>query len=355
MAAVIGVRLKKTIINDHSLEIQQTFFHSDAGTVLAWIRTDPRRYRQFVSFRVSEILSLSTVEEWRWVPTKLNVADEATKWGRGPSFEPDSRIMIGPLFLYDDQREWPRDYRSGTEETEEELRPAYVYSHFLSKPLVNFSNFSRWERLLRSVAYIHRFMGNLKRRCRQEPGMEGGLTTLELQEAERTLWRLVQSDAYPDEVATLKYNLQADKKHLKKLEKRSPLAKLTPVMDKEGIVRIDGRLVDSDYVTHDAKYPIILAKEHSATTLLLDWYHRKFRHANNETVVNEVRQRFHVPSVRVQVRAAKKRCMWCQVYKAVPVPPKMAPLPQVRLTPFKRPFTYTEIDYFGPYRSGDLR
>ncbi|XP_062703964.1 uncharacterized protein LOC134286368 [Aedes albopictus] len=121
------------------------------------------------------------------------------------------------------------------------------------------------------------------------------------------------------------------------------------MIDEDGILRIDGRTVHSDYAAYDAKYPIILSKKHIVTTLLIDWYHRKFRHANNETVVNEVRQRFHVPSVRVQVRAARKRCMWCQVYKAVPAPPKMGPLPQARLTPFKRPFTYSGVDYFGPY------
>lgn len=349
MAAVIGARLKKTVTENHSLEIQQTFYHSDAGTVLSWIRSDVRRYRQFVAYRVSEILSLSSVEEWRWVPTKLNVADEATKWGRGPSFEPESRIMTGPLFLYDDPEEWPKDYRAEVMETEEELRPAYVFSHFLTERLINFDNFSRWERLLRSVAYVHRFVSNLKQRHQKESGEDGRLTTLELQEAERTLWKLSQSEVYPDEVTTLKYNAQPNNTKLKKLERTNPLVKLSPVMDEYGVLRIDGRIANSEYADYDTKYPIILAKEHAVTTLLLDWYHRKFRHANNETIVNEIRQRFYVPNVRVQVRAAKKRCMWCQVNKSLPSPPRMGLLPRARLTPFKRSFTYTGIDYFGPY------
>ncbi|XP_058833270.1 uncharacterized protein LOC131691086 [Topomyia yanbarensis] len=294
---------------------------------------------------------MSTVTEWRWVPTKLNVADEATKWGRGPSFEPDSRIMIGPLFLCDDQQEWPKDCRTTkeTKESEEELRPAYVLSHFIAKPLLNLENFSRWERLPRSVAYIHRFVFNLKQGCNKRPVEKGALTTAELQKAERTLWTLVQSDKYPDEVSTLKHNAQADKSEMKRLEKTSPLMKLTPVMDEYGILRVDSRVVNSDFLTYDAKYPIILAKQHAITDLLLEWYHRRFRHANNETIVNEVRQRFYVPGLRVQIRLTKKRCMWCQVNNAAPVPPKMGPLPLARLTPFRRAFTYTGIDYFGPY------
>ncbi|XP_058817898.1 uncharacterized protein LOC131681207 [Topomyia yanbarensis] len=189
MATVIGVRLRKTIVENHSVQIQETFLHSDATTVLSWIKSDPRRYRPFVAFRISEILTMSTVTEWRWVPTKLNVADEPTKWGRGPSFESDSRIMIGPLFLCDDQQEWPKDCRTTkkTKESEEELRPAYVFSHFITKPLLNLEKFSKWKRLLRSVAYIHRFVFNLKQCCNKGPVEKGALTTAELQKAERTL------------------------------------------------------------------------------------------------------------------------------------------------------------------------
>ncbi|XP_055605274.1 uncharacterized protein LOC129753482 [Uranotaenia lowii] len=79
LAAVIGARLKKTIIQEHSLHIAKTFMWSDSSTVLSWIRSDVRRYRQYVAFRVNEILNLTTIDEWNWVPTRLNVADEATK------------------------------------------------------------------------------------------------------------------------------------------------------------------------------------------------------------------------------------------------------------------------------------
>lgn len=41
--------------------------------------------------------------------------------------------------------------------------------------------------------------------------------------------------------------------------------------------------------------------------------------------------------------------MWCRVYKATPIAPKMGPLPSVRLEPFVRPFTYVGVDLFGPY------
>ncbi|XP_062558280.1 uncharacterized protein LOC134223157 [Armigeres subalbatus] len=92
-----------------------------------------------------------------------------------------------------------------------------------------------------------------------------------------------------------------------------------------------------------------MPRKHRVTELLLDYYHRKYGHANDETVVNEVRQKFHVPRLRVEVRLIRKRCMWCRVYKAAPVTLKMGPLPAIRMEPCVRPFTYVGIDLFGPY------
>ncbi|XP_055633779.1 uncharacterized protein LOC129774105 [Toxorhynchites rutilus septentrionalis] len=346
-AAVLGARLRKTIEQKHSLKIQRTFFWSDSSTVIAWIKSDARRYRQFVAFRVNEILSLSSVQEWRWVPTKLNVADEATKWGKGPSFDPDSRWYRGPKFLYDSEHEWPRDCREENSTTAEELRSAFVHKHHVIEQVVK--RFSRLERLLRSMAYVVRFIDNGIRLIREKPLQLDALTTEELQNAERCLWRIAQSDEFPDEVAVFKHNLQSDPTHRRKLDRNSPLKKLTPAIDEFNVLRVDGRIQEADFVDYDTRNPIILPRGHPVTDLLLDWYHRKIQHANDETVVNEVRQRFYIPKLRVQVRLVRKRCMWCRVYKAAPAAPRMGPLPKARLMPFHRPFTMVGIDLFGPY------
>ncbi|XP_055605770.1 uncharacterized protein LOC129753945 [Uranotaenia lowii] len=61
-----------------------------------------------------------------------------------------------------------------------------------------------------------------------------------------------------------------------------------------------------------------------------------------------MRQKFHIPNLRVVIKKVAKECPLCKLRKAVPHPPKMAVLPVVRLTPNIKPFTHTGIDYFGP-------
>lgn len=84
------------------------------------------------------------------------------------------------------------------------------------------------------------------------------------------------------------------------------------------------------------------------TTKLIEYYHQMFGHANKETVVNELRQRFYIPTIRREVEHVARQCMWCKVHKSKPVTPRMAPLPVQRTTPFVRPFSYTGVDFFGP-------
>ncbi|XP_058814579.1 uncharacterized protein LOC131678438 [Topomyia yanbarensis] len=348
-AAVLGARLRKTVEEGHSLQIKRTYFWSDSSTVNSWIKSDLRRYRQYVAFRVNEILSLSNPTEWRWLPSKLNVADEATKWGKGPSFDSNSRWYQCPAFLGDEKEEWPKDCRVTVVETTEELRPAFVCNHFVVKPAIQIDRFSKWERLLRCIACVHRFIDVQTRRDKEDVLPAGGLTREELRKAERSLWRLAQSEAYPDEVVILKTNLLVPPEKQRNLERSSEIANLPPALDEFGVLRVDSRSAKSDFLSFDTKFPIILPKKHRITELLIDWYHREWRHANDETVVNEIKQRFYIFRLRVLVRLARRNCMWCRVYKSIPLAPKMGPLPKIRLTPFLRPFTFVGIDYFGPY------
>ncbi|XP_055614692.1 uncharacterized protein LOC129761013 [Uranotaenia lowii] len=105
--AVIGARLMESIVDSHRLKICKRYFWTDSSVVISWLHADPRKYRQYVGFRVGEILSKTQVDEWRWIASKLNVADAATKWGSGPNLDPDNQWFKGPEFLYLPESEWP--------------------------------------------------------------------------------------------------------------------------------------------------------------------------------------------------------------------------------------------------------
>lgn len=90
------------------------------------------------------------------MPSKHNVADDATKWNKAPAFGKDERWFKGPEFLYQPEDQWPT-YPSNHEEQRVELRPKYLLTHRVcKKPLLEFSRFSSWLRLPRTMGWVLR-------------------------------------------------------------------------------------------------------------------------------------------------------------------------------------------------------
>ncbi|XP_058819710.1 uncharacterized protein LOC131682338 [Topomyia yanbarensis] len=349
MAAVIGVRLMKTILTGHSLVVEKTVLWCDSKTVLAWINSDHRRYRQFVACRVGEILSKSEAKQWRWISSRKNVADDATKWGKGPCLSSGGRWFRGDNDLYLPEDQWTIDADSVGATTDEELRSCLVHKEVIVPPqLVRWERFSKLTHLYRSVAHVHRYVQNLRRTVKRETRLDGPLTQEELATVETTIFRWVQCEQYPDEVATLSVMRDKQPGQQARLEKTSKIYKLSPYLDEAGVIRSDGRISAATVAAFDAKFPVILPKAHPVTRLLVEWYHQRFLHANGETVVNEVRQRFHISQLRPFVRKVAKECALCKVKKPSLATPRMAPLPAARLQAYVRPFSYVGVDYFGP-------
>ncbi|XP_055605258.1 uncharacterized protein LOC129753465 [Uranotaenia lowii] len=159
-AAVLGAHLSYTVKNNHSLPIHQIFYWSDSRIVLSWIQSDQRRYQPFVGFRIGEILSLSKLTDWRYVPTKLNVADSLTKWGRLPDLSSEGLWFRGPEFLYQQPSEWPQQNLPAAN-TRTEIKAIHLF-HGVELPVcfIDVTRFSKWNVAVRTVACIFRFIPN---------------------------------------------------------------------------------------------------------------------------------------------------------------------------------------------------
>ncbi|XP_062710698.1 uncharacterized protein LOC109430659 [Aedes albopictus] len=339
---VLGTRLLKFVQDNHPIVFSRRFLWTDSTTARAWISSDPRRYKPFVAHRVGEILETTKVNEWQWVPSKLNPADEATKWGRGPYFSPESQWFKGPEFLRYSEESWPRK-ANPIESTNEDIRPSVLF-HFAFVPTLDFERFSSWNRMLRAVAYALRFIFNIAKPAQR---LRGPLSQAELLSAERTIWKLVQRESYPDEIATLERNKSESTGQL--LDRKSNLIKLMPALDELGLLRQRSRIVAAENVTYDTRFPIILPAKHRAVNLLVEDYHRRYRHGNNETIVNELRQHYAISGLRRIVKKVTYSCQLCKIRKARPCNPPMAALPPARLAMNVRPFSYVGLDYFGPF------
>lgn len=159
-AATMGVRLANTIKDLHRIKISKSTYWSDSRVVLAWINSSAVRFKQFAGLRVREILDSTTRRDWRHVPTKLNVADDATKWN-DPTISSKDRWFHRPEFFRMPISEWPMQPKMTTI-PEDSLHPIMhiknsdIRFHLLAK--INTNCMSRWNKLRIVVAIRLRFL-----------------------------------------------------------------------------------------------------------------------------------------------------------------------------------------------------
>ncbi|XP_036329696.1 uncharacterized protein LOC118741829 [Rhagoletis pomonella] len=331
-AAVMGLRLAQRIINVRRLKIQNVTYWSDSRTVLQWLKMDPRNFQQFVMHRVGEILENSDSKQWRWVPTKLNVADAATKVNSSVQI---NEWLHGPDFLFMKSCNWPVFECKADDVDTTELRKHIYVMRKTPAITLNVEYFSDWRRLYRAVATFVLYIAKLKARVHgySKPNK---ITPEMIRAAENILIKQAQFETYSSEVNSLHAG--------QSLGKQSRLSGLNAYLDDHGILRIQGRASSID-CHMDA---IVMPRENHTTFLIVRAHHENFHHMAHETVINNVRSSYYIPRLRVLYKAVRHSCQKCKIHSAVPTPPQMVPIPAARLASFAKPFTYTGVDYFGP-------
>ena len=339
-AAVIAVRLVKTILADHEYKVESIYYWSDSKTALHWIRSDPRNYKIFVMNRLGEIREKSNFCDWRWVPTQENPADDATRWAP-QALKKNSRWIKGPSFLRENENYWPveKDFvrdKSASDEIEKEERTICLITTKFQKSayLPDYTRFSSWFRLIRATARVFEAIDRWLLKF-------GQYTDLERQDYAEKIWfREIQLYAFPLEYKYLK--------NAKTVLNQSRLAPLPPFIDSQGLLRVKSR-VKYKPDTRERFQTIILDAKHPVVQLLIKRYHEQNFHKGHETVLNELQQQFWIFGLRKQLRTIINRCGICRMLRALPCNPKMADLPSCRLGYFNYPFTFCGLDFFGPF------
>ncbi|XP_070519714.1 uncharacterized protein [Cardiocondyla obscurior] len=128
--------------------------------------------------------------------------------------------------------------------------------------------------------------------------------------------------------------------------RQSALFKLNPFFDKDGILRVEGRLQHSP-INYNQKHPIILSKESHFAKLIIDKCHRMTLHGGVQLTLATIRQRYWILSGRQIIKSFIHKCARCIRWKGTACFPLMGNLPHARTSPLP-PFFNTGLDYAGP-------
>ena len=230
-AAVVSVKLSKTVREEINLKIGRTVYWTDSTSVLKCINSEGKRFHTFESNRLTVIHHGSEVNEWRYVNREDNPADDWSKDLKLDNLLKNDRWSRGPEFLWKDEERWPKlkDTLIIKNDDAEVRKEARVYTVISAvHPLESLiSYFSSWWKLKCAVTWLLRFKEYLRMKS---PGIRKKevltnekiqetkqnvikkLTVEELDEVEREVLQRVQPVEFADELKTVSSQSQRNSK-----------------------------------------------------------------------------------------------------------------------------------------------
>ena len=367
-AALVSVKVSCMLQEELDFDDITHVFWTDSKVVLGYIGNDARRFHVFVANRVQQIRENTSPDQWKYVETENNPADDASRGLSAQQLNESCRWLKGPEFLW--QPELPSTVVERWIPTPNDPEVKKVKSFAtqattarLPSLVSRLEYFSCWHRAKRAVANCKRLMRRLKnpemkdaknRAPTRQIHQKYKVNVDDLTNAEDTILRHVQEEAFPDELKILRAHTHntADRAEVSKLKatmkKTSCLYRLDPFLDPNGILRVGGRIKRAD-VPYHLKHPIILPRKGHVTTLVMRYYHRRAGHPGRGITLNELRSNgYWIIGGSSAVGYHITSCVQCHRLRGSVQDQKMADLPSDRLHPAP-PFTYCAVDYFGPW------
>jgi hypothetical protein len=390
-AATVAVRMSLMISRELDLDVTQ-FFWTDSMSVIRYIANETTRFHTFVANRISLIRDCTRTDQWRYVESKVNPADmasrgssvdcliEAGHWSQGPQFlwQPESTWPEQPdgiKMLPESDPEVKQPVHIGTATTvTETILPTYVLMQRCSN-LTKLKRITAW--ILVAFNTLRTWAAQRKYFREQVQKVESDSTKVEVQvdnnmkqlknhatcestkrlkdislpddilvKAQDVLIRDAQRQYYSAEIQSL--SQQKSISGIKSgLKCPSSLYSLDLFLQK-GILRVGGRLTRSS-LRYDSKHQILIPHKSLIAKFILHDVHIRVGHLGKNSMIAELRKTFWITKVGILIKGITSKCVLCRKYRAKTCTQKMADLPSDRVIPDKAPFSHTGMDYFGPF------
>ena len=198
---------------------------------------------------------------------------------------------------------------------------------------------SNYHITLSIAAWCLRFCQRIKNGRPNPDNRTRRLTGEEITAAEHWLLREAQTMTYPKDREALQKK--------KSLPKSSRLRALAPILDKEQLLRVGGRLANSS-LSKSQQQPIIADAGHPLIVKLFQHMHVMLCHCGPSLLLCSTGTRMHVVGARRLSRAICSKSITCRKYSPKLRNQFMGELPAHRVNPVPA-FTHTGMDFADPF------
>ncbi|XP_003740169.1 uncharacterized protein LOC100900439 [Galendromus occidentalis] len=326
LGAVLAARLLTALRHHLGFPIHSHHLYCDNASVIGWMRSDAEKWKPYVANRIRRIRSLIGDATFNYVKSEDNPADlitrrssdladpkQASLWTQGPSWLKNPQEIPFRVEL---------NLRSGDTPTaverERKATPT-ISSCFLSsaakgqEPIFFENLFSSWLKTIRFWA----FMKRIKTKAQDAKA------------------RLLKGSPSPRALSAEDRNAKT----------------YSPFMDEQGFIRCRTRLTQSDQLTDNQKFPIILPPGGGLCKQIIRYTHERkcFHSGGVAATLHELRKDFLILHARKLTRQVISECTTCKIFRAEAASLPMATLPKFRIEQ-ANPFQHAGCDFSGPYR-----
>lgn len=334
-AAVLLTALMGSVKNALKIPTVQQYAWTDSTIVLYWLASHPSRWKTFVANRVAEIQNTLPSHLWRHIESAHNPADCASRGLTRVELEKFKLWWQGPEFLLTSVNEWPKDNINYPKDQNVEEKKQALVAHI--NPVIPNSmilRFSNYELMLNSIVRCLRWFRMKKSSSK---ALHQPIKLTEVQEVEKILIKIVQTESFGQEIASLQKDHGTHPK--------SKIHNLDPFLDSEGILRVGGRIQLAN-LSEDRKHPIILPPKHHFTRILTVYMHQRTLHGGYALTGQRINQNFWIVNARQTIKSVIYKCVTCFRFRKKLWSQKMGNMPSYRVQS-ATPFTFTGVDYAG--------
>lgn len=334
-AALTLARLVAKVIQALEISFEKIICWSDSSIVLNWLQMQSTILQTFVANRVAQIQQLAGSYMWRHVPTSDNPADLLSRGLSADRLTSSELWWNGPSFLTKESEAWPSLTITEVDVPDVKKTCCTTVKEQTSELSEIFEKTSSAKRIIRIIAYCKRFLYNCKHK---EKHRDRFLSAEEIRVATKTLVKIAQRECFPRE-------MQNNKEETLFLVKK--LNSLNPFIDSEGIMRVGGRLNNSEF-SNDKRHSMVLLAKHRLSKLILKDEHIRLLHAPPQALLASIRERFWIINGRNLAKQVVHECLQCFKTKPRQAQAIMSGLPKAR-TSIAGPFHTAGVDYGGPF------
>ena len=331
------------------VKINNVYVAVDAQIVISWILSQNMKTKNI--YARNRVLDIRVLQEelakkfninvkLKYVATELNPADLLTRGLSLDAFKKNLTFWLkGPTFIQSCNVQWPTHELGCLTDLSKSLIMCTQNTPVVEvQPLVPFEEHSKLNTLLSTTAKAIEIIEISKNSSKNDIERNWGSSDF-LHCSKLHLIKVMQSQTYSKEL-----------EYLKNPKDKAPILviNLNLFIDKIGILRAGGRIGKHANIKFDLAYPIMLAKEHPLTKLIIEDCHERCLHLGVGATLSKVRlEGFWIPRARQVIRKVLTPCFTCKRFNGLPFKyPKVTNLPKHRVN-LVQPFKQVGIDFTG--------